>query len=461
MFLRSNKRLPAALLRQLLSQTRGAPQANTRLALLSRMDSLVGVAPDVAKHQGKRHQSSAAAVQVAVKTDTTTPLPSISIPFRHSIKAPPKVLRHRQKELDQSTEQLLTASPGTLYQYQDAHTTRDDAWKAAESTVQLAEYVLRGHASWIPGSIYYKKTKNQETSLTPLTVAQHVAQMQAILTRLEQEGQVYMQLRHERLAQKFQEKQMEQVLPTKMPMPMEEEEGEATQLPTLADTTKQFAPPGPTVKMYDVLLDSMAVMAAAEPDATVTPTSMTPIKFITLLRQIHAAHTLDGGDAINTNPATFPTMQSFNATLRGIASCKFSGEQQQQQQQQQDELIRDQAMEAFGIYNSMAHTTSERLKRNSATITYMLQIVTKFIPTSRTKGNIAFSIFMQATKEGIVDTDSRVQQAYKETNAPSNGVEFDDLVHERCAPDFVLPTKWIRHSKNRRHDAMVGTTNIY
>jgi hypothetical protein len=30
-----------------------------------------------------------------------------------------------------------------------------------------------------------------------LTVAQHVAQMQAILTRIRQEGQVYMQLRHE------------------------------------------------------------------------------------------------------------------------------------------------------------------------------------------------------------------------------------------------------------------------
>jgi hypothetical protein len=123
-------------------------------------------------------------------------------------------------------------------------------------------------------------------------------------------------------------------------------------------------------------------------------------------------------------------------------------------------LIRDQAMEAFGIHNSMAHTTGERLKRKSATVTHMLQIVTKFFPTWHTKGNIAFSIWMQATKEGIVDTDSRVQQAFKETNVPSNGVEFDDLVHERCASNFVLPTKWIRHSKNRRHDAMVGTTNI-
>jgi hypothetical protein len=47
---------------------------------------------------------------------------SVSIPFRHSIKAPPKVLRHRQKKLDQSADQLLTASPATLHQCQDAGT---------------------------------------------------------------------------------------------------------------------------------------------------------------------------------------------------------------------------------------------------------------------------------------------------------------------------------------------------
>lgn len=441
----TSKRLPAALLRQLSShQARGAQQANSNtLALLSRTDSLVGVLAPNDANQGKRYQSSA--VAAVKKTEViATPL-TLSIPFRHSIKAPPKVLRHQSQELQQFTEQLLTASPGSLFGYQDSHTTtaREDAWKAAESTVQLAEYVLRGHASWIPGSLYYKKTKNE---MSGLTVAQHVAQMKAIITRLQQEGQVYMQLRHERLAQKFLEKQAA--------AGMQMEQG-TDELPTLADTTKQFAPPGPTVSMYDALLDSMAVMAAGECElegTTTTTTSTTPIEFVTLLRQIHAAHTLDGGDAINTNLATFPTMQSFNATLRGIASCKFTTGAKEDEQPEL-ELIRDQAMEAFGIYNSMAHTTSQRLKRNSATITYMLQIVKKYIPTSRTKGNIAFTIWMQATKEGIVDTNLRtVQQSYKEANTPSNGVEFDDLVHERCDPEFVLPTKWIRHSKNRRHD---------
>jgi hypothetical protein len=408
-----------------------------------------------------------------------TPLPlTASIPFRHSIKAPPKVLRHQSQELQQFTEQLLTASPGSLFGYQDAHTTRDDAWKAAESTIQLAEYVLRGHASWIPNSRYYKKTKNESSSDADLTssVAQHVAQMQTIVARLQQEGQVYMQLRHERLAQKFQEKQ---ALAGGMNNNMEEE-GTDELFITLADTTQAFAPPGATVTMYDVLLDSMSVCSCSdeqheleEEEATTstTTTHFTPSEFVTLLRQVQAAHALDGGDAMNTNRFTFPTMQSFNATLRGIASYKppkstttTSGGDEQIQL----ERIRDQAMEAFGIYNSLAHTTSERLKRNSATITYMLQIVQKYIPTSRTKGNVAFSIWLHATKEGIVDSHSScsssmsstvsVQQAYRETNTPSNGMEFDDLVEERCAPDFVLPTKWIRHSKNRRHDA---ATNIY
>ena len=453
-----SKRLPAALLRQLLSPARTAPQQNGTLALFSRMDSIIlgGVAPNDA-NRGKRYQSSAApALKKTEAKPKTLPIISNSIPFRHSIKAPPKVLRHQSKELQQFTEQLLTASPGALYQYQDSHTTRDHAWKAAESTVQLAEYVLRGHASWIPGSIYYKKTKNNEDSAPTLTVAQHVAQMQAILTRLQQEGQVYMQLRHERLAQKFQERQA--VAAAAMNM----EEG--AEVPTLADTTKQFAPPGPTVGMYDVLLDSMAVTTTTSTDAE-PATTTTPIEFVTLLRQLHAAHTLDGGDATNTNLATFPTMQSFNATLRGIASCEFSTPSQADDDLELEcEVIRDQAMEAFGIYNSMAHTTSDRLRRNSATITYMLQIVTKYIPTSRTKGNIAFSIWMQATKEGIVDSNHQatsirtsVQQSYKVANTPSNGVEFDDLVEERCDPDFVLPTKWIRHAKNRRHDA----TNTY
>jgi hypothetical protein len=90
-----------------------------------------------------------------------------------------------------------------------------------------------------------------------LTVAQHVAQMQAILTRIQQEGQVYMQLRHEGLAQKYQEKQaIGQKYQEKQAVAgMNMDEG--AEFPTLADTTKQFAPPGPTVSMYDVLLDSM------------------------------------------------------------------------------------------------------------------------------------------------------------------------------------------------------------
>jgi hypothetical protein len=270
--------------------------------------------------------------------------------------------------------------------------------------------------------------------------------MQAIITRLQQEGQVYMQLRHERLAQKLQEKQA--VAGMKM------EEG--TELPTLPDSTKHFAPPGPTVSMYDALLDSMVATAAGDDDSS--SSSTTPSEFVTLLRQLHATHTLDRGDAINTNLATFPTMQSFNATLRGIAACKFTSAGEDQEQD--DKHIRNQAMEAFGIYNSMAHTTSDRLKINSATITYMLQIVQKYIRTSRTKGNIAFSIWMQATKEGIVDSSFSVQQAYKEVNMPSNGAEFDELVNERCDPDFDLPTKWICHAKNRRLDATVAT-NIY
>jgi hypothetical protein len=214
--------------------------------------------------------------------------------------------------------------------------------------------------------------------------------------------------------------------------------------------------------MYDILLDSMAVKAAGECElfeAITTAdddTYMTPIDFVTCLRQIHAAHTLDGGDAINTNLATFPTMQSFNATLRGIASCKFTttASEEGEEKDKQLQLIRDQAMDAFGIYNSMAHTSSQRLKRNSATVTYMLQIVNKYIPTSRSKGNIAFSIWMQGTKEGIVDASTfNVQQSFKDANTPSNGVEFDEFVNEKCQADFVLPTKWIRHAKNRRHDA--------
>jgi hypothetical protein len=187
--------------------------------------------------------------------------------------------------------------------------------------------------------------------------------------------------------------------------------------------------------MYDTMLDSMAVSAL---------TTVSPRDYKDILEDVLLRHMQDGGPELNVNPYTFPTVLTFNAALRGVANTKYSSEAN-------EEEIRDAALEtAFGIYDEMRW----HVDRNSATFQYMLFVVGKFLPPSRSRGNIAHGLWTQAKRHHVAS--SQVLEALHDAHAPSNGAEFDEWLqqHEDIRK---TPLDWRSQHKMKRYHRSSGT----
>jgi hypothetical protein len=113
-----------------------------------------------------------------------------------------------------------------------------------------------------------------------------------------------------------------------------------------------------------------------------------------LFQTIIARHEADGGPA-NVNPSTIPSPRSFNTLIQTAAMLPYNSSTS-------GEMVRDEAID-------LAFVTFDRMSRNDAvnrtwtTYEHLLQVVFKFIPTSRSKGNIAYALFLQACEEGVVN----------------------------------------------------------
>lgn len=155
---------------------------------------------------------------------------------------------------------------------------------------------------------------------------------------------------------------------------------------------------------------------------------------------------MDGGDLKNTQPQTVASVLSYNAPIRIVASLPYERNQIN---------IRDYGlMMAFEAYDALTH--SDRCLRNSATFTYILQTVAKYMPPSRNKGNVAAGLFYLAQQEGCVD--NQVLDAYRLANTPSNGLEFDSWSSSSQGKSVGdLPHAWRRNNKSRRHHAREAT----
>ena len=70
----------------------------------------------------------------------------------------------------------------------------------------------------------------------------------------------------------------------------------------------QFASRGPTVQMYGIVLDTMAVCASqiTDPYTLLYHTELHPRSVEEVLDQVIGRHGLDGGDANNNKPFTVP-----------------------------------------------------------------------------------------------------------------------------------------------------------
>ena len=319
---------------------------------------------------------------------------SAILPTRHSLSQP-KRLCEDSTELKDRTAALLGTTVGKLYSADTRNTTRAAAYYAANESIQLAEYLVLGHARNIPGSLYADHNAGSDDPLTSLT------SMKSILNRMQNEGAMFMELRNENILQQ-----------------LASEEHEETEPPSFLE---DFAPPAATGVMYDAVLDAMACTKSGG-----------PMEYLDLATTLIHRYAMDEKE----NAFTIPTMVTYNAPLRGVALLDI-----------QDQVLRDEAMRmAFTLYNSLTHSELAHIQRNPRTMTYMCRILDKCIPGSRVKGNMSVTFFSHATQLGILD--EAVIDALRQIHSSQNGPEFQILL-DHLSGD--LPQRFRRFVNKYNH----------
>ena len=379
----------------------------------------------------KRSLSSASAATEASQAKHSAVL---DLPTRHSWKQTPRVCSDFH-ELQESTTSILEQPLGSLFVSNASHTFKDstssiesqrnEVYEIADAAIQQVEYLMRGHASFVKGSMYNKK--DQANSL--LSGPEHLEQMKLLLQRMQQEGSLYMQLREEHL------KLVDDVTAGEGA----ETVGEPEEVPDL-----DFAPPGATIAMYDAVLDSMAVQQERIKD---------PLSFFeTTLLALQACELdwdflMTEGDRRKKqyfqqrDTYTLVTPITYNAALRGIAEhTDYTNPQH-----------RDNALNAsFHLYNHLTH--SEHLLRNSASIGYMLQVIGRALPDSRVKGNISVTFWKQACQMGLV-TPQLIATMKSIHTGLRCGPEFAPVLEQVQTPLSELPQRYRRAVKLTRLSA--------
>jgi hypothetical protein len=349
-------------------------------------------------------------------------------------------------ELQEQTVGILETPVGQLYASQASKEGRDAAYDIAYDTIQLVEYLHLGHARSIPGSLYSPKEGASEALENP------VEAMQQLLQRMQAEGDMYMELRNAKLMADLppdDEREDPSESEDDSSSSSDDEDDEDKDGDSGSDEdessssdeedekgnqgsdgkrrgsgsvfSQDFAPPGPTAKLYEALLDGMACVGGGVEE---------PMEYYDLAEKMLHANDLDQGNNVHT----LPTLVTYNAALRGIAQCEYS-----------TEPLRDDALSsAFGLYNHLTH--SLHLPRNAMTIVYMLQVVNQALPASRVKGNISVSFWQHASDLGLVTDD--VIKAVQQVHEPLNGPEFGVFL-ERISGD--LPQKQRRFVNKYKH----------
>lgn len=378
----------------------------------------------------KRSLSAATATEEADEAANHSVV--LDLPTRHSWKQGPRACQDVQ-ELQESTASILDQPLGSLY-VSDASGSfknsvnfadqRDEVYEVADATIQRVEYLMRGHASFVEGSLHHKPGAVPSA----MDATEHLGHMQQLLERMQQEGNLYMRLREEHL--KLADGHVESG-ETREEVESEDEGSKV-----------DFAPPGATVAMYDAILDAMAVQPKRIED---------PLPFFeTSLKALHAFESdapflLLEQDARKKqrfqqrDAYTVVTPVTYNAALRGIAEhTDFANPRN-----------RDIALNSsFHLYNHWTH--SEHLLRNSASIGYMLQIVNQALPDSRVKGNISVTFWKQACQMGLATPAlaESMQSIHRDLKC---GPEFEPVLEQVKTPLRDLPQRYRRAVKQTRH----------
>lgn len=417
-----------------------------------------------------------------------------SLPTKHSSKRLPTVVTDLTQLSDMAAE-IANAEIGHLFAYTHNYPnnnknwkpatgsspTKEEAsdamaaWEAADATVQRVEAVVRGCAHFVPGTLWNRwvppsvtPPQQQHSDSTAFDLLLQIQQQ--MVDRIYDEGYAYMTMRSHHLLSRVQQPSVKSELHRDVGEDdnalLDEGEGHTSSTPDNNSVKEDssmydFALPGPTVAMYDTILDTIACCCATLQQQGTDgggPREEEEEKALQLLNAANhfhnvamVRHSMDGGDASNVNLHTRPTAVTFNALIRVAANLPYatiptakspSTTTHHHAVQLRDEAITTavstlQAMQECGIVH-----------RNSATYTYALECMAKYLPPSRIKGNICSGMFHQARYVGLINES--VIQAYTNANRPSNDALDDAFIRDTLEAGN-WPVKWKRESRKRQH----------
>jgi hypothetical protein len=108
------------------------------------------------------------------------------------------------------TEEVLQAPQGSLFTYTVDRNGQEDAWAAADIITQKVEFLVRGYAAQLPGTMWQRRiSPNNEPKKEPLqtlldpndldNITYNLETMELLLDRIWDEGHAYMTLRADRM----------------------------------------------------------------------------------------------------------------------------------------------------------------------------------------------------------------------------------------------------------------------
>jgi len=411
---------------------------------------------------------------ISFSTAPKLPTNDVNPTITSSVKDEPRILptrhsRHHIPEvapidsIDKMCDEILKSVPGSLFAYSSDYVklTKLEEYKIAltkcNQIQQQVEYILRGYNSTFSGSLVQYTHSDRidnntsDTNISPLE--ERIEKMEKLLERMEEEGNVYLELRSRirsqlvnfKLKDDGEDRDDEHLVHS-------EEKGEK-------DVDAYGAPPGPSTIMYDLILDAIAVSI---PHLSISSSIQWLEKSRAISERAVERHTLDidAGEMDKINlENSIPSAVTFNAVIRAAAYAPYDGVSEQ---------LRDVALDAaFMTYSSMhKHSVTHR---NSATYCYILQTVGKYLPVGPSMGNIAHALFLEACVEERVLDEIVIDALLKDVTKldcnggaeekRSLGRNFDDWIkdfisdkYEKEANGFGFKIKWSSKKKLRRYD---------
>lgn len=372
-------------------------------------------------------------------------------------------------QLSKLTSSILTAPLGSLYSFspQDLQNYLHPH-DVSDVITQKVEYIMRGYSALIPKSLLECPSKTQlnyrldipkqgSKEYTEWTEqrsekywSEYVSQMEALVTRLEEEGDHYQQM-----AEEYRLAQLSPTIPSNDEPTNNNTNNTSTNYITNNITNNNTKPiqeqcssPGPSIHIYELLLDAHTLITAPS-----TPFPKSSRSFLQTLQSLHTTilhrHNLDG-QYQNTNPKTMPTTITFNAILRAISKLPYLPPTQNTIQHLSTmsipiQQIRDDTLLlTFQTYEQMTSTTTTH--RNSCTYLYLLTILHTILPPCRSRGNMVRYYIDQACQEGVM-TQSLLEWLV-ETKMEEDGKHYyqwvDQWMEEYGGSHQDFPLTWRR-----------------